>query len=108
MGSLLQAGRIDVGIVASVCKGPALRATAAGQGRGRPIAYVHGDQIALQRSEARLPILIELDEVKPRVWRRLWVPDTLTMAKLDRAIQAAIGCPNSQLHEFDVVGNPRR
>jgi hypothetical protein len=26
-------------------------------------------------------LLVELDEVAPRVWRRLWVPDTLTMAK---------------------------
>jgi Plasmid pRiA4b ORF-3-like protein len=36
-------------------------------------------------------LLIELNEVEPRVWRRLWVPDTLTMAKLDRVIQAAMG-----------------
>ena len=34
---------------------------------------------------------VELDEVEPRVWRRLWVPDTLTMAKLDRIIQTAMG-----------------
>ena len=32
---------------------------------------------------------VELDEVEPSVWRRLWVPDTLTMAKLDRIIQTA-------------------
>jgi Plasmid pRiA4b ORF-3-like protein len=40
MGALLQGIRNDLGIVASRCKGPALRATAVGQGRGRLIAYV--------------------------------------------------------------------
>lgn len=49
-------------------------------------------------------LLVELDEIEPRVWRRLWVPDTLTMAKLDRIIQAAMGWTNSQLHEFEVDG----
>jgi hypothetical protein len=49
-------------------------------------------------------LLIELDEVEPRVWRRLWVPDTLTMAKLDRVIQAAMGWTDSHLHEFEVDG----
>jgi len=33
---------------------------------------------------------VELDEVEPEVWRRLWVPDTLSMAKLDRIIQTAV------------------
>ena len=47
-------------------------------------------------------LLVELDEVQPRVWRRLWVPDMLTMARLDRIIQAAMGWTNSHLHEFEV------
>lgn len=47
-------------------------------------------------------LLVELDEVEPRVWRRLWVPDTLTMARLDRVIQTAMGWTNSHLHEFEV------
>ncbi len=34
------------------------------------------------------------------MWRRLWVPDTLTLAKLDRIIQTAMGWTNSHLHEF--------
>ena len=45
---------------------------------------------------------VELDEVEPAVWRRLWVPDTLSMAKLDRIIQTAMGWTNSHLHEFEV------
>jgi hypothetical protein len=31
------------------------------------------------------------DEAEPSVWRRLWVPDTLTLAKLGRGLQAAMG-----------------
>ena len=49
-------------------------------------------------------LLVELDEIEPRVWRRLWIPDTLTMAKLDRIIQTAMGWTNSHLHEFEVDG----
>ena len=47
---------------------------------------------------------VELDEVQPRVWRRLWIPDMLTMAKLDRIIQSAMGWTNSHLHEFEIDG----
>ncbi len=49
-------------------------------------------------------LLVELDEIEPQVWRRLWVPDTLTLAKLDRVIQAAMGWTNSHPHEFNVDG----
>ena len=49
-------------------------------------------------------LLVEIDEIEPRVWRRVWVPDTLTMAKLDRIIQAAMGWTNSHPHEFEVDG----
>lgn len=49
-------------------------------------------------------LLVELDDIEPRVWRRLWVPDTLTMAKLDRIIQTAMGWTNSHLHAFEVDG----
>ena len=47
---------------------------------------------------------IELDDIQPRIWRRLWVADTLTLAKLDRVIQAAMGWTNSHLHEFEIKG----
>lgn len=36
-------------------------------------------------------LLVSLEEIEPKIWRRLWVPDTLTLAKLDRVIQAAMG-----------------
>lgn len=47
---------------------------------------------------------VELDDIEPRIWRRLWVADTLTLAKLDRVIQAAMGWTNSHLHEFEIEG----
>lgn len=50
-------------------------------------------------------LLVSLDEIEPKIWRRLWVPDTLTLAKLDRVIQAAMGWTNSHLHEFAIDGH---
>lgn len=47
---------------------------------------------------------VELKEMQPRIWRQLWVADTLTLAKLDRVIQAAMGWTNSHLHEFEIDG----
>jgi hypothetical protein len=50
-------------------------------------------------------LLVSLDEIEPKIWRRLWVPDTLTLAKLDRVIQAAVGWTNSHLHDFAIDGH---
>jgi hypothetical protein len=47
---------------------------------------------------------IELLDVRPTVWRRLIVPETIKLPKLDRAIQAAFGWTNSHLHEFIIGG----
>jgi hypothetical protein len=47
---------------------------------------------------------IELLDVTPTVWRRLVVPETIKLPKLDRAIQAAFGWTNSHLHEFIIGG----
>ena len=33
---------------------------------------------------------VSLEELRPLIWRRLWVPDTLTLVKLDRVIQTAM------------------
>ena len=45
---------------------------------------------------------VSLNEIEPEVWRRLWVADTVNLAKLDRVIQAAMGWTNSHLHEFTI------
>ncbi|SEK22254.1 pRiA4b ORF-3-like protein [Roseateles sp. YR242] len=43
---------------------------------------------------------IELQHIKPLIWRRILVPDTIKLAKLDRLVQAAMGWTNSHLHEW--------
>ena len=47
---------------------------------------------------------VSLEELRPLIWRRLWVPDTLTLVKLDRVIQTAMGWTNSHMHEFEIDG----
>jgi hypothetical protein len=47
---------------------------------------------------------IELLDVKPLVWRRLRVPANITLPKLHRVFQAALGWTNSHLHEFVING----
>lgn len=50
-----------------------------------------------------VPILqlhIELAEVRPKVWRRILVPETITLLKLHSVIQAAFGWSHAHLHEF--------
>jgi hypothetical protein len=37
------------------------------------------------------------------VWRRLLVPDNLTLAKLHLALQGAMGWSNSHLHEYEIA-----
>jgi hypothetical protein len=49
-------------------------------------------------------LLVALEDIQPTIWRRIWVADTLTLAKLDRVIQAAMGWTNSHLHEFEIDG----
>ena len=49
---------------------------------------------------------IELRWIRPKVWRRVLVPSSITLAKLHRVIQAAMGWTNSHLHEF-VIGQQR-
>lgn len=47
---------------------------------------------------------IALQELEPLIWRRIWVADNLTLAKLDRVIQTVMGWTNSHLHEFEIDG----
>ncbi|MEO3715718.1 plasmid pRiA4b ORF-3 family protein [Roseateles flavus] len=45
---------------------------------------------------------IELQHIEPLIWRRILVPDTVKLAKLDRLVQAAMGWTNSHLHEWQI------
>lgn len=47
---------------------------------------------------------IELLEVTPRVWRRIFVPETVKLTTLHRILQASLGWTNSHLHQFTING----
>ncbi len=53
---------------------------------------------------ALLQLKIELAGIKPLIWRRVVVPETITLAKLHQVIQAAMGWTDSHLHEFEIAG----
>ena len=49
---------------------------------------------------ATLQLHIELRGTKPKVWRRVLVPQTITLVQLHRVIQGAFGWGCGHLHEF--------
>lgn len=60
--------------------------------RSRYGTVMPGDQVA--------QLKVTLLETDPPVWRRLLVPATIRLDRLDRVIQAAMGWTNSHLHLF--------
>jgi Plasmid pRiA4b ORF-3-like protein len=61
-------------------------------------------RVAPTRIQLSWQLKIELLDVTPPVWRRLVVPETIKLPKLDRVIQTAMGWTNSHLHEFIIGG----
>jgi hypothetical protein len=62
---------------------------------------------AVTRRVAQLTALhyqlrIELKHIEPLIWRRLLVPENVTLAKLHVILQWAMGWTNSHLHEFQI------
>jgi len=57
--------------------------------------------------KAILQVRIELRGTSPKVWRRVLVPQTITLLKLHLVIQAAFGWGHSHLHEF-IAGDGER
>lgn len=60
-------------------------------------------------SPARTDILqvrIQLMWLRPTIWRRVCIPATITLDRLHRVIQAAMGWSNKHLHQF-VIGRQR-
>ena len=47
---------------------------------------------------------VTLRGTKPPIWRRLLMPDTMTLDDLHQAIQAAMGWGDCHLHAFDIDG----
>ncbi len=49
-------------------------------------------------------LTIALDDVEPRIWRRLEVPADYSFDRLHEALNAAMGWLDLHLHEFEVAG----
>lgn len=58
---------------------------------------------ARKRPPSRIyELYVELEDIEPLIWRRLLVPATITLPKLHRLLQLAMGWTNSHLHSFTV------
>ena len=67
----------------------------------RPAA---GSAAATAPARRLVQLRVELRHLKPAIWRRLLVPDTITLTRLHRVLQIAMGWTDSHLHEFDIGG----
>jgi hypothetical protein len=63
------------------------------KGRRSPVPETRERQMAYQ-------LKITLRNSQPPIWRRILVPDSLTLGQLHRLIQAAMGWNNEHLHQF--------
>lgn len=60
--------------------------------------------VRIKAPAGALQLHIELKHLKPKVWRRVLVPDTITLAKLHLVIQALFQWSGGHLHEFNAGG----
>lgn len=51
-----------------------------------------------------LQLKIELAWIKPLIWRRVVVPESITLPKLHQVIQVAMGWMDCHLHDFEIAG----
>ncbi len=51
----------------------------------------------------RAQLKIELRGVTPLVWRRILVPETVTLATLHTILQCTMGWTDSHLHEYEIA-----
>jgi hypothetical protein len=56
-----------------------------------------------QTAPALLQLKIELAWLRPVIWRRIVVPETIRLGKLHEVIQAVMGWSDSHLHEFEIA-----
>ncbi|KAF2406567.1 pRiA4b ORF-3-like protein [Pseudomonas antarctica] len=61
--------------------------------------------VRLLKPEPDLLLLhIELKWIEPAIWRRVAVPENITLSKLHTVIQFAMGWEGGHLHEFEIAG----
>lgn len=51
-----------------------------------------------------LQLRIELAWIKPKIWRRIVVPESITLGKLHHVLQLTFGWHDCHLHEFEIGG----
>ena len=47
---------------------------------------------------------VELDEIAPSIWRRIWIEGNVVLINLHHTIQAAMGWTDAHLHQFAIGG----
>ncbi len=58
---------------------------------------------ARQRTTPKVyELYVELEGIKPLIWRRLLVPSTIRLSKLHDLLQLVMGWTNSHLHSFHI------
>lgn len=57
-----------------------------------------------QTPQTLLQLRIELLYTDPLIWRRVLVPDTITLVQLHAVIQESMGWLNCHPHDFDIAG----
>ncbi len=50
-------------------------------------------------------ISVELKGIKPKIWRKICVPDWITLKQLHDVLQVALGWSDCHLYEFEIYGN---
>ena len=60
--------------------------------------------MALERLDNILQLCMSLEEIEPRIWRRIQVPNSFTLKQLHRVIQTVMGWEDAHLHEFTIRG----
>ena len=54
------------------------------------------------RSRSIYQLHIQLEEIEPAIWRRIIVPGKISLARLHRLLQLAMGWENYHLHLFTI------
>lgn len=61
-------------------------------------------RMSSKRFDNILQLCVSLEEIEPRIWRRIQVPDSFTLRQLHRVIQVSMGWQDSHLHQFTLSG----